>query len=47
MGANSQVVIVSSWVVMATMPDIVVHSMESINPPPTAVIVCRAWGDRL
>ena len=45
MRADRWVVTVSSWVVMATMPDTVAHSMEGMEPSP-AVMVCRAWGDR-
>ena len=37
---------VSSWVVMATMPDPVAHSIESMDLSP-AVMVCRPWGERL
>lgn len=39
-------VTVSSWVVMTMMPEMVAHSMESMEPSP-AVMVCRAWGERL
>jgi len=37
---------VSSWVVMATMPDTGAYSIQSIDPSP-AGMVSRAWGDRL
>jgi len=41
----SWVLKVSSWLVMATMPETVAHRIERMEHSP-AVIDCSAWGER-